>query len=294
MIKLIALLVSLLPILLFAHNKTIYAQDNRVSYADSTNASYKHWARSTAAMINHWIIHDTANIEVKSVDGWTLSNYINVCPDERFANYTSNAFCSGFLIAPDIIVTAGHCISNQFMCDDHRWVFDYRQDLMPSGNDKAEISTKNIYKCKEIIKSSLNPKTKMDYAIIRLDRPVTDRSPLKIRTKGKVPSSATLVAIGHPSGIPTIITPGGKVRENENPVYFTTTLDTFGGNSGSAVINEKTGLVEGILVRGDHDYVLDRTSGCERPVKCKLTECNGEEVTRITNLKYQLPQSRAN
>lgn len=262
--------------------KTIYNEDNRVAYADSTNPKHKLWARSTAAMINQWIITDGPTEEVKHVDGWTLEHYMNICPDERFAKYTSNAFCSGFLVAPDILVTAGHCISSQFMCDDHRWVFDYRQDLMPYGDDKALIQTKNIYKCKEIITTALNSDTEADYAVIRLDRPVTDREPLKYRTEGKVPDSAKLVAIGHPSGIGTVITPNGFVRSNNHPQYFITTLDTFGGNSGSAVINEKTGRVEGILVRGDEDYHLDPAAGCMRPSHCKFNECTGEHVSRIT------------
>lgn len=269
----------------FTAEKTLYGGDNRIAYADSKNETHKLWARSTAAMINRWLIKDGATAQTKRLDGWTLEHARNVCSDEKFSGYTSNAFCSGFLVAEDILVTAGHCVRNQFMCDEHQWVFDYRQDLMPSGDDNAVIQVKNMYKCKEIIKLQYSATTKMDYAVIRLDRKVTDRAPLKFRTEGKVPTSSTLVAIGHPSGIPTVITPNGKVRYNHHPVFFTTTLDTFGGNSGSAVINERTGVVEGILVRGDHDYELDEGAGCDRPVKCKFTTCNGEEVTRITNIK---------
>ena len=125
----------------------------------------------------------------------------------------------------------------------------------------------------------------MDYSVIQLDRKVTDREPLKFRTKGKVPTHAKVMTIGHPGGIATIITPNGRVRSNDNPVYFSTTLDTFGGNPGSPVINEKTGIVEGILVRGEEDYISDQEAGCERLNRCKFNECNGEEVTRITNLK---------
>ena len=45
-----------------------------------------------------------------------------------------------------------------------------------------------------------------------------------------------LVVIGHPSGLPTKIADGAWVRNNESEYYFVTNLDTFGGNSGSAVL----------------------------------------------------------
>ena len=50
---------------------------------------------------------------------------------------------------------------------------------------------------------------------------------------------------------------GAKVRSNNNGVYFVANLDTYGGNSGSAVFNLQTREVEGILVRGENDYVYD-------------------------------------
>ena len=45
-----------------------------------------------------------------------------MCPDERFAAQPANADCSATLIAPDIMLTAGHCINS---CGDSRFVFDY-------------------------------------------------------------------------------------------------------------------------------------------------------------------------
>ena len=75
------------------------------------------------------------------------------------------------------------------------------------------------------------------------------------------------------------------VRKNVNPIYFSSNLDTFGGNSGSAVFNADTGEVEGILVRGEADYVNDRRRGCKVPNQCSDGGCRGEEVTRITNIK---------
>ena len=94
-----------------------------------------------------------------------------------------------------------------------------------------------------------------------------------------------LVVIGHPTGLPTKIAGGAWVRQNTNNVYFQSNLDTFGGNSGSAVFDAETGTVEGILVRGETDYVYDSSRGCRVPKQCSNEGCRGEDVTRITNIK---------
>ncbi|MFN8369647.1 MAG: S46 family peptidase [Bacteriovoracaceae bacterium] len=86
-------------------------------------------------------------------------------------------------------------------------------------------------------------------------------------------------------GLPTKISDGANVRTNNNPKYFVANLDTYGGNSGSAVFNTKTGEVEGILVRGENDYVYDSAQGCRVSNKCTNAGCRGEDVTRITNIK---------
>jgi V8-like Glu-specific endopeptidase len=125
--------------------------------------------------------------------------------------------------------------------------------------------------------------TKDDYAVIQLDRKVTDRRPLSFRKSGKVSIGESVVVIGHPSGLPTKIADGAKVRSHSGK-YFVANLDTYGGNSGSAVFNHNTGEVEGILVRGENDYIQS-SRGCMVSNKCPVDGCRGEDVTYITNIK---------
>lgn len=128
-----------------------------------------------------------------------------------------------------------------------------------------------------------------------MDRPVVGKTPLKFRTSGLVNSKDSLVVIGHPSGLPQKVAPGANIfRNNSTQSYFVTNLDTFGGNSGSAVFNERTGTIEGILVRGAKDYVKNEETGCvmvNREAE-DITGNNtlGESVSRITDipsLKYR-------
>ena len=70
-----------------------------------------------------------------------------------------------------------------------------------------------------------------------------------------------------------------------NNLYFKTNADTYGGNSGSAVVDSRTGIVEGILVRGDQDYTQSTTEDCVVSVHRDQNGGRGEDVTRITNIK---------
>lgn len=260
--------------------KVIYGVDDRRDVFESPNPLYKQLAQSTAAMVSSYSMEEQGNNYL--LTGSTLEED-GVCADARFAKQLTAANCSGFLVGENLLVTAGHCIEDMSDCSRYSWVFGF-------SNDQAEkpsytVPKKDVYKCTAIISRRLDDATDDDYALVKLDRKVEGRAPLKYRKKGKIVNNADILVIGHPSGLPTKISDGAIVRSNNNKVFFQTTLDTFGGNSGSAVFDAKTGVVEGILVRGERDYVQDPVMNCSRPKVCKVTECRGEDVTRITNIK---------
>lgn len=259
--------------------KVVYGTDNRVDVYKSNNELYKKLSTSTAAMIStSALIAKDGGYFVKS---GTLQDD-GICADARFAKQKTAAMCSGFLVGKDLLLTAGHCIKSMSDCKSYSWVFDYSN----TTGEKTDflINKKDVYKCTEIISRELDSETDDDYALVKLDR-ITDRSPLTFRKSGKIAECAKIVVIGHPSGLPTKIADDAYVRLNSNKYYFQANLDTFGGNSGSAVFDAKTGEVEGILVRGENDYAMDSISNCSRPRVCKMNECRGEDVTRITNIK---------
>jgi hypothetical protein len=82
---------------------------------------------------------------------------------------------------------------------------------------------------------------------------------------------------------------GGSVRNNSPLAFFEANLDTFGGNSGSVVFAEDTGIAEGILVRGEPDWVWDAGNQCYLINQCPDTGCPGwEDVQRIPRLPLNL------
>jgi V8-like Glu-specific endopeptidase len=263
-------------------NKIIYGEDNRLDVYETANQLHVDLAKSTAAMISWSSIRN--NGEESVITSGTLEER-GICESERFSNQISAANCSGFLVAPDLLVTAGHCINNVRDCQGSAWVFDFAvKDDADFGNSLT-VPTSSVYACKEIISRELSRSNNDDFALIRLERAVEDRTPLTVRTSGRVETGTELVVIGHPTGIPTKIADGAQVRSNNNSVYFSANLDTYGGNSGSAVFNAETGVVEGILVRGGTDYVYNSRGGCRVSNRVANDSGRGEDVTRITNIK---------
>ncbi|HAU89128.1 MAG TPA: serine protease, partial [Elusimicrobia bacterium] len=79
-----------------------------------------------------------------------------------------------------------------------------------------------------------------------------------------------------------------KVRDFSKSGYFVADLDTFGGNSGSPVFNTRTKKIEGILVRGDEDF-LDSPAGCTTMATYEQTGGRGEDVTKISEVEKYIP-----
>lgn len=272
----------------YSNNKVIYGEDNRVLTEMEADASLQDLARSTAAMVpaEKCQTNEDGSVAIK---GTALKDTFNkVCPDEKFAQLITAPVCSGFLVGPDLLVTAGHCIKDQSACDKNFWVFDFKNEQAKSATEYT-ASKDQVYKCTSIVSRKLNRVSKNDYALVKLDRVVENREPLKFRTEGQIAEGTELVVIGHPSGLPSIIAAGSKVRKNVSEWYFNANLDTFGGNSGSAVFNMETKEVEGILVRGERDYKMDQEAGCKRVFKCEDDKCRGEDITRITVIPELVP-----
>lgn len=281
--KLVLIALALVSVNTYAKNsvdKVIYGNDDRLDIYESNDTLMKEVAKSTAAMIfNDSLIGQEADYVLRS---GTLAQD-GICKDERFANQPTPGNCSGFLIAPDKLVTAGHCITSQSQCSQHFWVFDFANI---EGETKSFRFSKNqMARCSKIIERKQDRQTGADYAVVLLDRKMEGRTPLTFRTEGKVADDAILTVVGHPSGLPTKITSAVEIRNNTINEYLITNADTFGGNSGSAVVDSRTGMVEGILVRGDTDYMTRRGESCARPVYRENDGGRGEDITRITIIK---------
>ncbi|MBT6325477.1 MAG: trypsin-like serine protease [Bdellovibrionales bacterium] len=277
-------------------DKVIYGEDDRLEPFDPAISSIQQeMAKLSVAKISIFNLDETGPT-VKILEK-SLSKQMKMCPGEAFETQTSSASCSGFFIPPDMVVTAGHCISD-FNCQSNmdKWIFNY--EINKNGKLK-EINHSDVYKCKYIINKKFSSYPELvDFALIKLDRPVDNKwhpkEKISLRNKGsKIPEETKLTLVGNPMGIPKKITVNGNILNNKPKPYFLTDFDSYKGNSGSMVFDDHTGQIEGILVRGTKDLnkikvKLKKPKWYKKNKKCKVSRVvtniskeKGEGVTRI-------------
>ncbi len=260
----------------------IYGSDGRLDLYQVSDDSLKRLADSTVALIESTdLVVSGSSVAIK---GSTFGSAYQLCTSEKFREQSTAAFCSGSLVGEDTIITAGHCIKTAADCASVNFVFGYA--LKAASVLPTSVAVGEVYKCKSIVKQVLTSGG-ADFAVIKLDRKVSNHAPLSIRQSGAASVGDQLVVIGHPTGLPTKITTGGKIRFVAHADFLVASVDTYGGNSGSAVFNASTGLIEGILVRGEEDFV--QQGSCRISNVCKEDSCRGEDITKISVVKQYIP-----
>jgi hypothetical protein len=245
-------------------------------------------ARSTALMTSNQFETLDANGRWKlAFDPLSSPDIYDMCPDTRFASQPVPPIaCSGFLVGPDLLVTAGHCMMFQPgaeivngpspFCDTFIWIFDYR--TAADGTVALDgIPSENIVRCKRVIDAVFEPTfdpttnktlSGRDFALIELEHPMQGRAPLKLASAD--PALGTkLTAISYPIGLPAKVDGPAPVTDVTDAHAFTTHLNGIGGESGAPVFNSQNEVV-GILVRsfpGD-DFFTDPTKSCQRINHC--------------------------
>lgn len=240
-------------------------------------------ARATVA-----IVHATPM--TRKVDRWHIGPVLrldetipNLCPDERFLDEPSVADCSGVLVAPQWVATARHCAVAKVGL---RVVFGFGHPAPPvlvrtGAGAFLEVGVDDVFEVVEV-RPSERPD---DWALLKLDRPAS-ATPLVLERNRVVDDTSQEFAVsGHPIGLPLKYADGARILSvgaAEDAAVFHATLDTYGGNSGSPVVDQATSRVVGLLSAGDGDFVEDTRRSCTRSRVCGPGQyCSGERVQRI-------------
>ena len=253
--------------------EVVYGEDGRLDVYEASDVFARRATESSVALMSYGFLRSTP--EGIAINGALLGAAEELCEDQRFRDQSVAASCSGTLVGDDLVLTAGHCLSSVEACSALAIVFNYR---MSDATTPHTLTDDDIYSCVEIVARSLPDSSSLDFAFLRLDRPVAPHlRPAPARLPGGLlPRGTSLTMIGHPSGLPAKITTGGVVQDESlrSGNLFLTNLDAFAGNSGSGVYDER-GLLAGVLVWGERDY-RDRAGASCREVN-QLSEGAGSE-----------------
>jgi V8-like Glu-specific endopeptidase len=124
-----------------------------------------------------------------------------LCSNVRFRSQPSLGYCSGFLVAPNAVGTAGHCLAD-VPCTSTKFVFGFTANAS-GGGAPTTVPADNVYQC---VSATTNYPT-ADWALAVLDRPVTIAPPMNLRYTGQVAVGDPMTIIGYPYGMPEKISP---------------------------------------------------------------------------------------
>ncbi|MBT3980574.1 MAG: trypsin-like peptidase domain-containing protein [Bacteriovoracaceae bacterium] len=264
--------------------QVIYPPDNRMQPYDLKSGIYKKAISATAVMVYQSHLNYSMKGDYFYLNDLNFESRFKVCSDHPFAAEPASGLCTGFLIDRDLILTAGHCLGSTMDCRNNFWLFDYH--YKSNTKDSISFNYRQIYRCRKIVKRQYDKSKSHDYAIAQLERVVTDRDPLELNYSDDLKSGDPLFMTTHLGGLPLKIINVAHVMKSAHPEFFTANLDALGGSSGSPVINKISGLVEGILVRGNGmpSFYSPKKRACLVETMCSPKSCGGVEVTKIRQI----------
>ncbi|MEE2744576.1 MAG: trypsin-like peptidase domain-containing protein [Bdellovibrionota bacterium] len=249
----------------FFKSPVIYGSDDRKELSSIQDEHLKGLSDAVVSMISH----KKENLNRP------------LCEGEAFALQSKKAICSGVLVGPDLILTAGHCLRNLGRCKDYYWTFDYKL------NEEKEVR----YECAYAIRpEGYYQNRSLDFLFVKLTKKVEKRTPITIGDLESLDKGDEVIAMGNPSGLP-LKAMEGKVTEGLNDGIFKTDIDSFKGNSGAPVFSKKDGQFRGILISGEKDYEFDSLRNCYFSRKCTEGDCEGENVLNVSLMKGDLEKS---
>lgn len=213
---------------------------------------------------------------------WNADLRSAVGADGDPGNVAGQRWCSGTLIADDLFLSAAHCFEPTLS----GWKTPRRTvggvlRLMPAREiaplmhvnfnyqidpQTSQPRTPDVYPVMALVEYGFDLAGELDYAIVRLGPGPSGELPSKrYHVQPADASDATLnqanvlTVIQHPRGQPKRIAAGTEVRAVGSEVQYSD-VDTYGGSSGSGVI-EQGGRLVGVHTTGGCDMPNGHNSG---------------------------------
>ena len=259
----------------------IFGDDDRIErYQLESDDDRYELARSSAVLLK------TSSLFKTPLGNWavwadTLGKSEELCEDERFTGQPAGGFGSGTLVASDLLLTAGHNLTTE---QDHEAAlekclkttvaFDFAYEAEGAGH--PALPPKNVYQCVDVLAHEVlggpDGPWAVDYAILKLDRAVVGRTPVKVRDGAPMAVGTEVSQIGHPSGIPQKVV-NGVVSAPLECYGVLVNTDAFPANSGSGVFDVDRALVAGIMSASPNrtgHYIFDPERSCHVAARCDV------------------------
>lgn len=256
------------------------------------------YASSVGAMVSHQLIgyeYDESGVskEGLKIQTQSVEQQMNICPGSAMGQDPYLARCSGFLVAGNQVLTAGHCfkdqkINKEYYCRNFGWLFGHQ-------NNNQSFRKSDLYSCKKVIVKYDESKN-IDYAIVTLNEFVTGAIPLPLDSDGDFSQNTNVAMLSFPlggrlrsSGLAAL-----KVKSFNN--LLESNLDSLPGSSGAPVIDLETGLVIGIHMAGEAQYMTKQSGEtCQRLRVCQAEEdCTHATAFQISEIDELLNKNKCN
>lgn len=197
------------------------------------------------------------------------TNY-NLCESVPFKDQPAVGTGTAFLIEDNKLISANHVFERNI--DNYVIVFNFEMINKKTVNNIIHKS--NIFSLNNILFKN----EELDIVIFDTKEQIEKQS-LSLQKSKDLKNYHRVYSIGYPSGLPKKISVNAEILENNNPLFFYTSLDAFQGNSGSPVFDFETNKVIGVLVSGAKDYLFNGL--CNDLALCVYPSCKGEKIIRI-------------
>jgi hypothetical protein len=245
-------------------------------YADEIKAN----AGSIAAIVTQEdLLHEKKDyFQLKTINYGTS---VNLRKEEPFYSQplTTGFICTGFLVKEDVVATAAPWVTEENTAN-LRILFGYQ--MQNSGTPLTTFSHENIYRGIKVLRNSESSGNETGWALVKLDRKVKDRSPVRLSDKD-VNKGQTIYTLGHPLGLPLKHISGPCILDDTNENYFTANLGMYGSGSGTPVFDMGSDDVVGFV---EHIYY----PGLRWMGKCWVSIANGLSGTDYEGVKCTYPR----
>ena len=202
-----------------------------------------------------------------STTAFTERNGYPICSTSRFygeEHISGNRARTAFMVGQDMMMTAAHGAN----FDAFHWKVVFRHSKVTGDSSDCtnftwqNIPASDVYSPVALVTNTyaLSPTGRYDYAVIKLDRPVVGRRPLKIRRSGNARIGDTLISAGYPfrgeekidtDGIMAYLNYEGGDQDNFHLQYpgndIPYNLHGTDGSSGSPIYNVDDDVVEQVV-----------------------------------------------